>query len=130
MRARRAKEMTAGTNEDFPWTPVVDPASGDVYFYHRDTGDVTWEEPAVLTAHKLERAKQWVRLFDPETRSPYFLNTTTHEWQWERPAGYVGIELVGVMIIQFSVFGVFGVCGVKYWTYVNTLRNKGFTVKA
>mgnify|MGYP002821965141 CR=1 FL=1 len=46
----------------------------------------------VLTAHKLERAKQWVRLFDPETRAPYFLNTTTHEWQWERPAGYVGIE--------------------------------------
>ena len=125
--------MTAGTNEDFPWTPVVDPASVDVYFYHRDTGDVTWEEPAVLTAHKLERAKQWVRLFDPETRSPYFLNTTTHEWQWERPAGYVGIELVGVelvgvMIIQFSVFGVFGVCGVKYWTYVHTLRNTGLTL--
>ena len=47
MRARRAKEMTAGMPEDFPWTPLVDPASGGVYFYHRDTGEVTWEEPAV-----------------------------------------------------------------------------------
>ena len=49
MRARRAKEMTAGMPEDFPWTPLVDPASGGVYFYHRDTGEVTWEEPAVRT---------------------------------------------------------------------------------
>merc|ERR1712083_1094517 len=27
------------------WLPVVDPASGDTYYYHTVTGEVTWDNP-------------------------------------------------------------------------------------
>ena len=42
-RVKRAHDLTAHMPDDFVWQPIADAKSGSVYFYNRDTGEVTWE---------------------------------------------------------------------------------------
>jgi hypothetical protein len=106
-----------GYADDLPdgWIEANDSVSGDIYYYHRLSGTVSWERPPIdqennaglkgeeaanatdlepevatkeddLLDHRERLPEGWIESFDPQTKKIYYYNTLTGNVDWERPA--------------------------------------------
>ena len=91
------------------WEAIVEADSGDTYYFNKDTGETTWEEPKPIQApprtaktprgfrkgndfaqsfkdlkQKSKLLPNWEMLLD-ESGDAYFWNSVTNETQWEEP---------------------------------------------
>eukprot|EP00943_MAST-04B_sp_MAST-4B-sp1_P002502 g2502.t1 len=91
------------------WEAIVEAESGDTYYFNKDTGETTWDEPKPIQApprtaktpkgfrkgndfaQSFKDLKQqskllpnWEMLLD-ESGDAYFWNSVTNETQWEEP---------------------------------------------
>ncbi|KAK1947341.1 hypothetical protein P3T76_001351 [Phytophthora citrophthora] len=89
------------------WQEVVDPTSGDVYYWNESTNETAWERPGSSTEEPTEvkateskttgdqlaeilrfmlaLSRDWEEVRDPASGDVYFWNRTTNETSWERP---------------------------------------------
>ncbi|KAG1711635.1 hypothetical protein DVH05_008882 [Phytophthora capsici] len=79
------------------WQEVVDPATGDVYYWNESTNETAWERPGSTSEQPTEvkatetkttgdqSAEDWEEVRDPASGDVYFWNRTTNETSWERP---------------------------------------------
>ncbi|TDH68541.1 hypothetical protein CCR75_000306 [Bremia lactucae] len=93
-------ESKATTNEVLPigWQIVVDPASGDLYYWNENTNETTWERPECSGNQKKVTAaesktecndivnSEWKEVYDAASGDVYFWNKQTNETSWTRPA--------------------------------------------
>lgn len=64
------------------WTSAIDPRSGNVYYFNRVTGDVTWMAPAGFT-----EITDWIQLTAANGR-PYYYSRTLNKTVWRQPPGF------------------------------------------
>ena len=82
-----------GISQNRPeWNSVVDPSSGDTYYYNSRTGQTQWESPFVSSTPatqslKNERSDEWQSVIDPSSGETYYFNKSTGKTQWEPPQG-------------------------------------------
>ena len=60
------------------WAELLDPDSGETYFYHASSGEVTWERPGTLPAG-------WSTVVDPDSGATYYYQEHSGETSWEMP---------------------------------------------
>ena len=90
------------------WQSIVDPESGETYFWNTQTGEASWSAPAgweppaageVVASDPTAAAApaasavagtavHWERRIDPESGEEYFWNTQTGEASWSAPTGW------------------------------------------
>ena len=79
------------------WTTDVDPTSGEVYYYHVETGETAWDRPASMDAGGDAAASGapaaapacpagWEAHLDPHSQEHYYVNMATSETSWDVPA--------------------------------------------
>lgn len=62
------------------WQEVVDPGSGQVYYYNPVTQETSWTNP------NADPATAWQEVVDASTGATYYYNPITQETSWERPS--------------------------------------------
>jgi hypothetical protein len=97
------------------WIEATDPVSGNLYFYHSESGTVSWErpqpgnhetnssqegddskdainlEPEIATNEddlledKVLLPEGWIESFDPQTKNIYYYNSVTGDVSWDIP---------------------------------------------
>ena len=107
VRTVRAEQAAEGSDE--LWTPVLDPGSGEYYYYNNETGDTTWDKPAELMTDEEKAAKaeepapeelpEWAKVYDPSSEDYYYYNNFTGECVWEQPDGYKEINYSLLMMM-------------------------------
>ena len=89
LRSQRGK---AQAEDGEVWSEVLDPQSGEYYYYNSETGESSWEKPLDLMTEeeKEQNAKlpEWVEVYDPSSTEYYYFNNFTGETTWEKPKGY------------------------------------------
>jgi len=55
---------------------MIDPVSGQVYYYSRASGASRWTPPT------------WMDYYDPTEQCVYYIHRTSGESSWEEPAGF------------------------------------------
>ena len=81
------------------WQAVVDPSSGDTYYYNSRTGQTQWESPFVSStpapksSHK-GGADDWQVVVDKTSGDTYYYNKSTGKTQWEVPQGLGSAETI------------------------------------
>jgi len=62
------------------WEEAVDATTGKTYYYHRASGERSWERPP-----SLQDDNDWQTATDAATGKTYYYNTATGATAWERP---------------------------------------------
>ncbi|GBG32524.1 Ankyrin repeat domain-containing protein 1 [Hondaea fermentalgiana] len=98
VRIQRGKVM-ADENDGVLWQELHDPASGQSYFYNRETQETTWDKPReLMTESERERADEaakapkWYTAVDTDSGDVYFFNAETEEVSWTKPEDFDGDE--------------------------------------
>ncbi|CAJ1954685.1 unnamed protein product [Cylindrotheca closterium] len=95
------------------WEEVVDPNSGDVYYFNSGSNETSWERPGaepaneksgeveVVASEEMKSsapaveeaaeetaglATEWEEVIDPNSGDIYYFNSVTNETSWERPS--------------------------------------------
>ena len=79
------------------WTPVVDQATGQTYYYNEQTGESSWDPPASQGS--------WVTGIDEASGQTYYYNQQTGACQWEPPQASPTTQVL------WRLYGVSGVAG-------------------
>lgn len=58
------------------WVTLIDPVSGQVYYYSRASGASRWTPPT------------WMDYYDPTEQCVYYVHRTSGASSWEEPAGF------------------------------------------
>jgi len=61
-----------------PWRKTLDPVSGDFYYYHYVTREVSWDPPE-------EQNTEWKTVRDKQSGDNYYWNSRTNETTWDKP---------------------------------------------
>ena len=81
----RALLSNSGASDgDDDWETVIDPSSGDTYYYNHSTGETSWDEPRSLRSDT-----QWEEVTDRDSGDTYFHNRTTGATSWDRPPAVI-----------------------------------------
>ncbi|KAF4036540.1 putative WW domain-containing protein [Phytophthora infestans] len=76
------------------WQEVVDPVSGDSYYWNETTNETVWERPGSVVRKKVETSKAksaedladgWEEVPDAASGEAYYWNRKTNETTWTRP---------------------------------------------
>jgi hypothetical protein len=80
------------------WEAVVDPDSGDTYYWNAESGETAWERPRPVAAPEAAEepppppaAKRtslppgWEAVLDPDSGDTYYWNADTGDVAWEQP---------------------------------------------
>ena len=59
------------------WVTLVDPVSGQAYYYSRLSGESRWSPPS------------WIDYYDADARCVYYVNTASNASAWDRPDGFL-----------------------------------------
>ena len=59
------------------WVTLIDPVSGQVYYYSRMSGESSWAPP------------RWIDYYDPDARCVYYVHTRTNASTWDRPESFL-----------------------------------------
>ena len=96
-------EDNSEVSEELPegWEAILDPSSGDYYYYNADSGTTSWDKPrrevvnesveqASFESNVCERADEelpenWFAVEDPVSGDTYYYNEVTNETSWEVP---------------------------------------------
>lgn len=77
------------SREETPWRPVVDDATGEMYWWNVETDETTFDDPRTQPSmfHALPEtySQPWRQVYDETSGAPYWHNVLTHETQWEPP---------------------------------------------
>mmetsp|Transcript_44978 Transcript_44978/g.88276 ORF Transcript_44978/g.88276 Transcript_44978/m.88276 type:complete len:572 (+) Transcript_44978:277-1992(+) len=68
------------------WDECVDHKTGDKYWIHQQTKQVTFTKPSGMIMHMEDL---WIEYLDEESGEPYYKHAKTHETTWERPTGKI-----------------------------------------
>ena len=81
----RALLSNSGASDgDDDWETVIDPSSGNTYYYNHSTGETSWDEPRALRSET-----QWEEVTDRDSGDTYFHNRTTGATSWDRPPAVI-----------------------------------------
>lgn len=96
-------EDNSEVSEELPegWEAILDPSSGDYYYYNADSGTTSWDKPwreivneaveqVSLESNVCERSDEelpenWFAVEDPLSGDTYYYNEVTNETSWEVP---------------------------------------------
>ena len=80
------------------WEKLIDPDSGEAFYFNEATGETSWESPATATTdqdqsksqpvQQLDRTQlppDWTMVTDPASGDKYYYNEETGETSWEAP---------------------------------------------
>jgi len=69
------------------WSKMVDPNSGQPYYYNSNTGESSWEKPAApaTAMEAMPAAGAWQQVMDPGSGQYYWYNSQTGQSQWTPP---------------------------------------------
>jgi tetratricopeptide (TPR) repeat protein len=87
-QARHEKAARHADESHNGWVIVHDAYSGKDYYWHKTSGEVSWEKPAELGGGKNEGLLEWVKLYSPRDEKDYYFNNYTEEISWEEPNGF------------------------------------------
>jgi hypothetical protein len=65
------------------WQQVVDPSSGQTYYYNPVTQETSWDDPNAVVS---DAGAAWQEVVDPTSGEKYYYNSVTQETSWDRPA--------------------------------------------
>lgn len=77
------------------WEAILDPSSGEYYYYNWNDGRTTWDKPPnrALTPNESNSTQSddrlpehWFAVDDPSSGDTYYYNELTNETSWERPS--------------------------------------------
>ena len=68
------------------WEAAKDANSDKMYYYNRQTGERSWEQPGTKANEKDSLPSGWSAAKDPTTGKEYYFHSSTKETRWERPS--------------------------------------------
>ena len=106
-----SRNGTSTAQHGSDWQAVVDPSSGDTYYYNSRTGQTQWESPfvssapaptssqtaptssqTVPTSSQKGSSDDWQAVVDKSSGDTYYYNKSTGKTQWEVPQGFVSAD--------------------------------------
>jgi len=90
MRTCTPDNMSEPKVEAGPWQKAWDPNRQAHYYWHAETKEVTWTEPAdygAMSEHEVETGP-WQKAWDPNRQAYYYWHAETKEVTWTEPADY------------------------------------------
>jgi len=84
------------------WRETKDPNTGKVYFWNKNTAEVSWDRPEEdppapppppPDASADAAPAQWKEVKDPQTGDIYYWNEVTNETTWDKPASQGGAPI-------------------------------------
>lgn len=82
-------------NNGNDWVEVVDPTSGQTYYFNSKTNETSWERPSFTNTEQettiepvveANISNDWIETLDQSSGKSYYYNTKTGETSWEKPA--------------------------------------------
>jgi hypothetical protein len=74
-----------------PWQPVLDEATGELYWWNQDTNQTQYEDPRETPSPfhpvPISFSQPWRKVFDESTGNYYWFNASTGQTQWNKPVG-------------------------------------------